>query len=162
MSYRPPTPHTVVLALTLALIAPAPLLGQAGSAGGAEPAANAYEKSPATAGLLEAFTLPTLGYAYAEQWSRGLLPALGQVTGILLVAEQQYCLCIFEEPPPCDGQCVAGIVLAVGSRLWAVIDASATVRRRRASAGIAEPGVMVAPSFRHGRVGVAFRMGVDW
>ena len=67
------------------------------------------EKSPFAAGVLEVFTLPTIGYAYAGNWRRGIPSGLVRLGGLGLIISQQ--LTIFGDPPPCRDRCVAGAVI---------------------------------------------------
>ena len=104
----------LVLVSQLIIYCP-PVLAQGAPGGDTPPPVTSSEKSPATAALLEAFTVPTLGYAHAGSWARGLPSAAVQLLGVGLALEQQFCLCIFEEPPPCVGRCIVGIALADGA-----------------------------------------------
>jgi hypothetical protein len=123
--------------------------------------ATAPQRNPTTAGVLEALTIPTLGYAYAGNWARGLPPAMIQLLGVGLILEQQYCLCIFEDPPPCEGACTAGIILVVGARLWAMVDASSTAKRSNARAQGSLSGSRMMPILSPTRAGVSFRIPIS-
>ena len=111
------------------------------------------EKSPFAAGVLEVLTLPTIGYAYAGNWRRGIPSGLVRLGGVGLVASQQFT--IFGDPPPCRDRCVAGAVILGLGTIWALIDAVGTTKRenekRRERAG----GVAHAPSTALGQELVA-------
>ena len=111
------------------------------------------EKSPFAAGGLEVFTLPTIGYAYADNWRRGIPSGLVRLGGIGLIVSQQ--LTIFGDPPPCLDLCVAGTVIFSLGTIWAVIDVVGTTKRenekRRERAG----AMAGAPSTARGRQLVA-------
>ena len=120
------------------------------------------EKSVTTAALLEAFTVPTLGYAYAGSWARGLPSAAVQLLGVGLALEQQLCLCFFEEPPPCVGRCVVGIALAVGARVWAIIDASLTVKRNNAGGQGTISALRMLPMLGQNGAGLGVPIPTRW
>lgn len=84
------------------------------------------EKSAFAAGAIEWF-VPTGGYAYAGDWSRGIPSGVVRLAGFAMIAEQQFT--IWGDPPPCEGTCVAGVILAAGGTLWGVLGAAATARR---------------------------------
>lgn len=115
------------------------------------------EKSPVAAGVLE-WVFPTIGYAYAGNWTRGLPSGLVRITGAVLIVSQQFV--IFGEPPPCRDECVAGAIMLVGGTVWAIIDAGRTAskenERRRASL----LGASVAPTFGPAGAGLAFRVPI--
>ena len=117
------------------------------------------EKSAFAAGALE-YLIPTVGYAYAGNWSRGILPNLVRVGGLALVVSQQ--LTVFGEPPPCEGRCTVGLVMALGGTVWAIVDAVNTAKRenqrRRAAAG-----VVIVPTLDQDRPGAAISVAVpNW
>lgn len=118
-----------MISLLLLLAAPPALFGQdphpePDTASG--PVVVISEKSPSGAAMLE-WLLPTAGYGYAGDWSRGIPPGFVRVAGIAMVFTDQFT--ILGDPPPCEGTCVAGMILAVGGTLWSVLDAAATARR---------------------------------
>ena len=111
------------------------------------------ERSPSAAGVLEVFTLPTIGYAYAGNWRRGIPSGLVRLGGLGLVISQQFT--IFGAPPPCRDRCVAGAVILGLGTVWALIDVVGTTKRenerRRERAG----GVAQARSTAHSQQLVA-------
>ncbi len=110
------------------------------------------EKSPFLAGALEVLTLPTIGYAYAGNWSRGIPSALVRIVGFGLVAEQQFT--VFGSPPPCEGQSQAGLALAVVGTIWAVIDAAGTARRTNEKCRAEAQRLALIPTFGAGGPGL--------
>ena len=151
-----------LLTLTQALILATSVQAQERPAADTPQGAVVSTRSPALAGTLELLTLPTVGYAYAGNWLRGVPSALLQVVGVGLVIEQQFCLCIFEEPPPCEGQCILGIAMAIGGRVWAVIDAAATARRANEDRRTAALGPVLVPTFGGAGPGLGVRIPFSW
>ena len=127
------------------------------------PEARAQEesKSPVLAAALEV-AIPTFGYAYAGDWSRGIPLALVRVVGVGLVIEQQWCLCIFEEPPPCEGRCIVGVAMAIGGAVWAAIDAASTARRQNERRGFPPRGPTVLPTFGAAGSGLSVHIPFTW
>ena len=109
------------------------------------------ERSPVLAGALEVFTLPTIGYAYAGNWRRGIPSGVVRLGGLGLILSQQFT--ILGDPPPCRGRCVAGAVIFGLGTIWAVIDVVGTTKRendkRRERAG----AMAGAPSTARGPLG---------
>jgi hypothetical protein len=110
------------------------------------------EKSSWAAGVLE-WAIPTAGYAYAGNWSRGIPPAVVRITGAALWFSDLG-IDPFAETS-CKGACIVGVVLTAGGTIWGVADAVTTTKRenekRRAAA---VRGVGVVPEFGRGRRGV--------
>ena len=107
------------------------------------------EKSPFGAGVLEVFTLPTIGYAYAGNWRRGIPSGLVRVGGMGLVMSQQ--LTFFGDPPPCRDLCVAGAVMLGLGTIWALIDVVGTTKRENEKRRLRAGGVARPPSTARGR-----------
>ena len=107
------------------------------------------EKSPFLAGTLE-ITLPTLGYAYAGDWTRGLPSAGVRILGLLLWGEQLSPY----GPPPCDAKCVAGGVMLIGGLIWAAKDAAGTARRTNEGRRAEALGAIVLPTLEGGKLGM--------
>ena len=118
------------------------------------------EKSPFVAGVLEVFVLPTVGYAYAGNWSRGIPSALVRIVGLGLVVEQQFT--IFGKPPPCEGQCVVGAVLYGVGTIWAAIDAAGTAKRENEKRRERAVGVAVLPNIHSFGASHAVRIRTEW
>lgn len=112
------------------------------------------EKGPGTAAFLE-WLVPTAGYAHAGNWVRGVPPALVSIGGLVIYLEDQFQ--IFGNRPPCEAQCVAGIVLMAGSRFWAIIDAAAEAKRFNARLGVLSD-LSIAPDFGPNGLGVGLRI----
>lgn len=117
------------------------------------------EKSSWAAGVLE-WAIPTAGYAYAGNWSRGIPPAIIRISGAVLWFSDLG-LDPFADTS-CEGACVVGAVLTVGGTIWGVADAAATAKRenkkRRAAA---VRGVGIIPEFGGGRRGVRVYLLAD-
>ncbi len=117
------------------------------------------ERSPVLAGALEVFTFPTIGYAYAGNWRRGIPSGLVRLGGLGLIISQQ--LTIFGDPPPCRDRCVAGAVIFGLGTIWALIDVVGTTKRENERRRERAVGVARARSTAHGqqvRVGEAIRV----
>ena len=115
------------------------------------------EKSAMVAGALE-WIFPTVGYAYAGNWVRGLPSAGLRIGGLLLALDRQSVS--FGETPPCQGQCVLGLVMAVGGTIWAIVGAGSTARHENDRRRAAARGVQVAPTFGAGGAGVGVRVAL--
>lgn len=118
---------------------------------------SAPEKSPVVAGVLE-WVVPTVGYAYAGNWLRGVPPALVRIAGLALVFEQQFV--IFGEPPPCTGQCVLGTAMMIGGTVWAIIDAARTATRENERRRTAPLGATLVPTYGAAGVGLGVSVPV--
>jgi hypothetical protein len=114
------------------------------------------DRSPLAAGLLEWFTIPTVGYAYAGDWSRGIPSALVRVAGAAL-ALPRINIHVREPGSVCPGLCAVGLFMVLGGHVWATIDAARTTTRmneqRRAS-----PRVSVLPRVDEQGAGIAVRV----
>jgi len=91
--------------------------------GTSEAAAQANTHSPVAAGIIEWLTFPTLGYAYAGDWSRGLLPnavRVGTIVGFLSTYD--------DDGDQCSSACAVWGVAAVASTVWAVVGAVNTAK----------------------------------
>jgi hypothetical protein len=114
------------------------------------------DKSAFAAGALE-WMIPTVGYAYAGNWSRGILPGLVRISGMGLLFSHLSLMWL--EDAPCRGRCVAGCVMGLGGAVWAVVDAANTAkrenRRRRAAAGVS-----IVPTVDHNGLGAAILVAI--
>ncbi len=127
--------------------------------GDAQSVAVVSEKSPVAAGVLE-WAFPTLGYAYAGNWSRGVPSALVRITGLVLFMEDQFV--IFGEPPPCEGQCVLGVAMALGGTIWAIVDAGRTATRENERKRASVLGATVVPTYGPAGPGIGLHVPVGW
>jgi hypothetical protein len=98
-------------------------------------------RSPVLAGALELLMpVPTLGYAYAGNWRRGLLPGGVQVLGLFLVSAGVGGV-IFDglfggdDDASCGALCPVGATMIVGGRVWATVGAARTARTRNLERG---------------------------
>jgi hypothetical protein len=98
-------------------------------------------RSPLLAGALELLMpVPTLGYAYAGNWRRGLLPGGIQVLGLFLVSAGVGGV-IFDglfdadDDASCGALCPIGATMIVGGRVWATVGAARTARTRSLERG---------------------------
>lgn len=92
-------------------------------------------RSPLAAGLLE-WAVPTVGYAYAGNWRRGIVPNLVVVGGLVLTlnafVEESMDVWTADEPE-CDTGCWIGLALLVGGKIWAIagaVDEASDFNRR--------------------------------
>ena len=113
------------------------------------------DKSPLAAGLLEWFTIPTVGYAYAGDWSRGVPSALVRFAGIGLSISR---LNVSEPGTACDAGCAVGFAMFLGGSVWATIDAARTTDRMNERRRTTSAGLSLLPSVDAGRVGVVARL----
>ena len=118
------------------------------------------EKSPFAAGVLEVFTLPTIGYAYADNWRRGIPSGLVRLGGMGLVVSQQFT--ILGDPPPCRGRCVAGAVIFGLGTIWALVDVVRTTKRENERRRERAIGVAVLPNIRSSGASVTLRVRTKW
>ena len=103
------------------------------------------DKSAVLAGVLE-WLVPTVGFAYAGDWKRGLPPAAVTLAGVVLFAAT-FEFHIFSESE-CNGTCTIGLLMAAGGRIWGIIDAVDTAKdfnRALAQNGL-ELGLMPGPA----------------
>jgi len=117
------------------------------------------EKSPVAAGVLE-WTLPTLGYGYAGDWTRGVPSALVRIAGVALFLPHLGSAFLFVEPPSCESKCVAGAVMLVGGTIWAIVDAGRTASRENARRRDAVLGSTVMPILGPTGRGIGVRISV--
>ena len=113
------------------------------------------DRSAAAAVVLE-WALPTVGYAYAGNWSRGIPPAVVRLLGFAMVLDHQFT--IFGSPPPCEGQCAFGYGIAAAGTVWAMFDVARTTTRENARRRAAAVEVSVAPSSGRNGLGVGLRV----
>jgi hypothetical protein len=112
-------------------------------------------RSPTSAAILE-FVVPVLGYRYAGNWKRGLLPAVPYVAGAVLT--NQHTRCVAEQlndPSRTCNETEASIggLLWLGSRVWAGAEVHRlTVTRNR---DITERLMAVSSTTRPGELLVA-------
>jgi hypothetical protein len=113
-------------------------------------------KSPFLAGALEIITLPTIGYAYAGNWTRGFPSAAVRILGFALWREQLYW-----SPPPCQAQCIAGAIMLYGGWIWAASDAAGTARRTNEERRTEALRGAVLPTLHRGSLGVQIQLRVS-
>jgi len=80
-------------------------------------------RSAFLSGLIEYF-VPTVGYAYAGNWKKGLLPNAVRTAGFIAAVSAD------DSVDDCEAVCVAGAVAAVGGTIWAIFGAQRTAKRR--------------------------------
>ena len=110
-------------------------------------------KSPVTAGYLE-LLLPTLGYGYAGNWSRGIPSALVRITGLGLAFNASNT----------TGRArteALGLAIFGAGAIWAVIDASRTASRENARRREAVLGGTVMPTLGLGPTGTGVGLHVS-
>ena len=149
----------VITALTVvALLVGAPARAQApGEATSTDPPAGTDTRSPLLAGVLE-WVVPTVGYAYAGAWRRGLVPNSVRVGGLVLAAWQFNGGTGGADVDRCPSACVVGLIGAVAGTVWAVAGAARTAASRGQAGSIPTSPLRVAPSPWGGvSVGLALR-----
>lgn len=108
-------------------------------------------RSSGLASTLELF-IPTAGFAYAGEWTRGLLPnavRIGSVVGIV-----SHC-----DPDRGDrGTCAAFAGVLLVSHIWATVGAANTARDRNRSLGAAAPRLVVLQGPADGALSVGLRL----
>ena len=119
----------------------------------------ASDRSPTAAVVLE-WALPTVGYAYAGNWTRGIPSALVRLAGLATFLDDQFT--IFGSPPPCESQCLVGLGIATAGTVWAMFDAARTTTRENDRRRAAATGVSVTTSVGRRHVGVGLRVPTRW
>jgi hypothetical protein len=158
---EPPSVMTqLFLSATLLLLLPKDCVSQANSSPPARDTPQVVvvsEKSPFLAGALEVITLPTIGYAYAGNWTRGLPSAAVRILGLALWGEQ---LDPIGPPPPCEARCAVGAIMLLGGWIWAASDAAGTARRTNEERRAEALGAIVLPTLEGRRVGVLIQLRI--
>lgn len=117
----------------------------------ASPVTAQSTRSAGLAGTLELF-VPTAGFAYAGEWTRGLLPnavRIGSVVGMV-----SNC-----DPDRGDrGTCAALAGVFLVSHIWATVGAANTARDRNRSLGAADAGLVVLQGPADGALSVGLRL----
>jgi hypothetical protein len=91
-------------------------------------------RSPVLAGALELLLpIPTLGYAYAGNWRRGLLPGGVQVLGVFVLAYGVTDTVVEgvvtgDDDATCGAACAVGIAMILGGRVWSTVGAARTAQ----------------------------------
>jgi hypothetical protein len=150
-------PAAVLLWLTTGLHAQEPSGSQVADP---PPVVVISEKSPVAAGVLE-WVIPTAGYAYSGNWSRGIPSAVVRVAGLVLwfnEASWSGAGHVMGEGPSCrTTACSIGLAAVVGGTIWGVLDAAATTTRgneRRRAAALSE--VALSRAVEREAPGIAF------
>ena len=108
-------------------------------------------RSPVLAGALELF-LPTVGFAYAGDWKRGLPPNIVRVGAVVSIVATDWC-----REDGDDACAVLGLLLGVG-HVWATIGAVNTARDRNRRSEPSSVGLLFRPASNGSlRVGVSLR-----
>lgn len=117
----------------------------------ASPLSAQSTRSSGLAGTLELF-IPTAGFAYAGEWTRGLLPnavRIGSVVGIVSDCD----------PDRGDrGTCAAFAGVLLLSHIWATVGAANTARERNRSLGASDAGFVVLQGPADGALSVGLRL----
>jgi hypothetical protein len=124
---------------------------------GAQPSVPVQGKSALAAGALE-LVLPTVGFAYAGHWARGLPPTLFRVAGVYLALDQQMQVPLGGSGA-CVGQCTLGLTLAAAGTIWAVIDAAIVAKRSNEERG--GPAARISETPTGGSLGPEIGVGAD-
>lgn len=116
--------------LVSALLVTGPAWAQAtDGTGTGDPPATSRSPNPLVAGVVE-WVVPTVGYAYAGDWRKGLVPNTVRVGGLVLFATQVNSAARSSEEDRCPSACVAGFILAGVGTVWAVVGAASTASSR--------------------------------
>lgn len=140
---------------------PVALVGQepaAADSAGAGPSDASSEKSLLLIPLLEMYA-PTLGYAYAGHWRRGIPSGLARVVGFALVAPGGRFI-FGEGAAYCSGTCTVGSVLLIGGTALAIVDAMYLAHRDNQRLRAQRARVQVAPLLYGARPGMSVR--IEW
>lgn len=118
-------------------------------------------RSPGLAAGLEfLFPVPTLGYAYAGDWRRGLLPGGVQVVGASLIVagitETVIDGLSGDTDADCGSLCAVGITMLIGGRIWSTVGAARAAGRWNLDRG-GSLAVQWVPGPSGGGVWVAYR-----
>lgn len=79
-------------------------------------------KSPALSAALE-WAVPTLGYAYAGRWRKGVLPSVLRIGGVVLI------VCAYTGQETIPNPYIAGEVMGVIGTVWAMTGAAHTAKQ---------------------------------
>ena len=126
-----------------AALCPAASLAQDVEADSLRPSA----KSPLVAAGIE-YLVPTLGHAYAGDWSRGLPPAALIVAGVVLGVTSDC------DESSCAGF-IAGLGMALAGKVWGIFSAADTAQARNAATRV---GLAFDPATRR----PALEIRVPW
>lgn len=126
-----------ILVLILALSAAQPVVAQA-----ADTVYIGSRHSPVASGVIELF-VPTAGFAYAGDWTRGFLPnALRISSGIVFGAMADG-----PEGDLCEGEgiCTISAIAVIASSVWSIVGAVQTANDHNRRLSQAQARVLIAP-----------------
>ena len=115
-------------------------------------------RSPVVAGLIEPF-VPTLGYAYAGDWRRGLLPAGVRVVGVGLIVHGLSKATVdglFGGDADCGSQCSLGLGMFMVGTVWGTVGAARTAHLHNRN--VAGASISLQPAWVGEGPGVAARV----
>ena len=119
---------SMVLLVLVPLTTAEPLTAQE-LASTTEPGVDHHDhRAPVMAGALD-FFLPTLGYAYAGDWRRGLLPGGVRIVGVGLIVHGLSKATVdglFGGDADCGSQCSLGLGMVVVGTVWGTVGAART------------------------------------
>ena len=105
-------------------------------------------RSPLVSGFLE-FSFPMVGYVWAGDWKRGVLPSSIRLGGVVLMLAGWNAE---------DGTATAtGIIAAFTGTIWAIVGAGVTAAERNARPARRGSGMAMTP-LPDRRVGIGYRL----
>ena len=111
------------------------------------------ERSNVLSGVIELY-LPTVGFAYAGDWKRGLLPnalRIGSFIGLLSTVD------FLDDSSSSDTAAGLWVIAFLGTTVWAVVEAVNTANDRNRAVRAARSQLSVAPA-PFGGVSVGLRL----
>lgn len=109
------------------------------SANGNPPGSGAHTHSPVAAGLIE-WLIPTAGFAYGGDWTRGFLPNALRIGGLVGL------LATCDGPGDSTGDgCGSFAIVSVAGGIWAIVGAVSTARDHNAGVIAATSRLEVSP-----------------
>jgi hypothetical protein len=143
-------PRSLVTAAALTVLAAAPVSGQTTSPTATpQPQQTESERSPLGAALLQAAFPPLpIGYLYAGNVWRGLIPTAVMVGGATLFFVEAVEIFDWNDPEASDELILLGLAATVGGYVFGIVDAANVAKNRNARirAGGAALRVVPAPS----------------
>ena len=142
----------ILLCLTLAAFASQPTVVE-GQQATTDTVFVGGERSNVLSGVIELY-LPTVGFAYAGDWKRGLLPnalRIGSFIGLLSTVD---CL---DDSSSSDTAAGLWVTAFLGTTVWAVVEAVNTANDRNRAVRLRRAQLSVAPA-PFGGVSVGLRL----
>jgi len=123
------------------------------SAAGNPPDSGAHTHSPVAAGLIE-WIVPTAGFAYGGDWTRGFLPNAVRIGGLVGI------LATCDGPGDTTGDgCGAFAIVSLAGGIWAIVGAVSTAQDHNAGVRAATSRLEVSPGPEQS-LGLGLRFGL--